>query len=149
MPDLALPETKHLKTDEEAYRRLVGEATDEVIRCLLVAEVPSGLTMEKVRDRIRVFAACSTESWARAADVIQPKTGDRGAPSTVLQTEYYRLLRALRDQLTSTLLRKDREVWETARRRMIDRAAYAVFRVTESAVHLHRLTPNKKFHRHG
>lgn len=145
MPDPNLPETDHFEIHEAAYHRLVGEATDEVVRCLLLTEVPSGLTMEKVRDRIRLFVASSTEPWARVTDVIRPKTGDQRVPSKVLQKEYYRLLRALRDQLISTLLHKEREVWEKACQRMIHQAEYAIFRVTESAVHLHRLTPNTKF----
>lgn len=145
MSDLAMPETEHFEIRKAAYHRLVGEASKEVIRCLLATESPSGLTMEKVRNRARVFAACSTEPWSRVTDVIQPKPGGRGIPPNVLQTEYYRLLRALRDQLISTLLRKEREVWEKARRRMVGEAEHAVFRVTESTVHLHRLTPNKKF----
>jgi hypothetical protein len=146
MPDDPnLPETEHFEIREAAYHRLVGKAKDEVIRCLLATESPSGLTMKKVRDRARVFAACSTEPWSRVTDVIRPKAGGRGIPSNVLRKEYYRLLRALRDQLISTLLHKDREVWEKACQRMINQAEYAVFRVTESTVHLHRLTPNKKF----
>lgn len=149
MPNLNLPETDHLEIDEKAYRRLVGRAADEVVRCLLLAEAPSGLTMEKVRDRIRLFVASSTEPWARVTGVIRPKTGDQGVPSNVLQAEYYRLLRALRDQLISTLLHKDREMWEKARQRMINQAEYAVFRVTESAVHLHRLTPNRQHQRYA
>jgi hypothetical protein len=149
MPDPNLPETEHFKIHEAAYRRLVGKAVDEVIRCLLGTESPSGLTMEKVRDRIRLFVASSTEPWARVTGVIRPKTGDQGVPSNVLQAEYYRLLRALRDQLISTLLRKDREVWEKARRRMVGEAEHAVFRVTESTVHLHRLTPNRQYQRYA
>jgi len=149
MSDLALPETEHLKTDEKAYRRLVGRATDEVLRCLLATESPTGLTMEKVRDRIRVFTACSTEPWARVTGVIRPKGDGGGIPSSVLRKEYFRLLRALRDQLISTLLHKDREVWDKARRRMVAEAEHAVFRVTESTVHLHRLTPNRQYQRYA
>jgi len=149
MPDPNLPETEHFEIRKVAYHRLVGEASKEVIRCLLATESPSGLTMDKVRDRARVFAACSTEPWARVTGVIQPKAGDRGIPSNVLRTEYHRLLRALRDQLTSTLLCKDRMVWENARRRMVNEAEYAVFRVTESAVHLHHLTPNRQYQRYA
>ncbi|MCS4190710.1 hypothetical protein GGP51_002193 [Salinibacter ruber] len=149
MPDPNLPETEHFEIRKSAYHRLVGEASKEVIRCLLLAEAPSGLTMEKVRDRIRLFVGSSTEPWARVTDVIRPKTGDQRVPSKVLQREYYRLLRALRDQLASTLLCKEREVWEKACQRMIHQAEYAIFRVTESAVHLHRLTPNRQHQRYA
>jgi hypothetical protein len=145
MPDMALLETNHLEVDETAYQQLKRQATDEVIRCLLATEAPSDLTTEKVRDRVRIFAACSTEPWTRVTDVIQPKAGGRGAPSNVLKKEYYRLLRTLRDQLVNTLLHKEREVWKKARRRMVNQADYAIFRVTESTVHLHRLTHNRQY----
>jgi hypothetical protein len=32
---------------------------------------------------------------------------------------------------------------------MVNEAEYAVLRVTESTVHLHRLTPNKHYKHHG
>jgi hypothetical protein len=143
MPDsTSLPETEHFEINEAAYRRLLSRAADEVIRCLLATESPTDLTMKKVRARARVFAACSTAPWVRATGVIRPKEGVRGIPSSVVRKEHYRLLRALRDRLLDTLLRKEREVWKKARRRMVNQAEHAVFRVTESAVHLHRLTPN-------
>jgi hypothetical protein len=149
MSDKSLPETKNLKVDETAYQRLVHRAIDEVVRCLLVTEAPSGLTIEKVQDRVRVFAACSTEPWARATDAVQHKPGGQRASSDVLKTEYYRLVRTLRDHLTGTLLSEEREVWERARKRIIAQAEYGIFRVTESTVHLHRLTPNKECNRYG
>lgn len=149
MSDPNLPETEHLKIHEAAYQRLVTEAADEVIRCLLASESPLDLTLEKVRNQAQIFAACSTEPWARTADVIRPREGGRDVPSDVLRKEYYRLLRALRDQLLSALLNRDREVWGKARQRMVKEAEHAVFRVTESAVHLHRLTSTKDYARYG
>ncbi len=145
----SLPETEHLETDRTAYRRLTRQAIDEVIRCLLATEAPSSLTMKKVRDRARVFAACGTEPWTRAMDVIQRKSGGRSAPQSALREEHYRLLQMLRDHLVGTLLDQEKEVWKKARRRMVNQADYAIFRVTDSTVHLHRLTPNKQYKHHG
>ncbi|MCS3782687.1 hypothetical protein GGP78_003179 [Salinibacter ruber] len=145
----ALPETEHLKTDEKAYRRLARRAIDEVIQCLLVTEHPSGLTIEKVRDRGRIFAACSTEPWARATGVIRPKEGSQGVPSGVIRKEHRRLIRTLRDRLITTLQSQEKEVWKEARKQMVRRANYAVFRVTESTVHLRRIMPNKKYQCYG
>lgn len=142
----SLPETEHLEIDGAAYRRLTRQAIDEVIRCLLVAESPSELTMKKVRDRVRIFAACSTEPWVRATGAVQHKPRKKYASSDSLRAEYCRLIRALRDRLIGTLLGKERDVWEEARKRMIAQAEHAIFRVAESTVHLHRLTPNRQYH---
>ena len=144
-----LPETEHLNIDKAAYRCLTQQAIDEVVRCLLVTEAPSDLTIEMVRDRVRIFAACSTEPWARATGTIQHRPGGRHASSNVLQTEYHRLVRRLRNHLTTMLLGKEREIWEEARKRMIAQAEYGIFRVTKSTVHLHRLTPNRQHPRYA
>lgn len=150
MPDpTSLPETEYFKTDRAAYQRLSRRAMGEVVRCLLATESPSGLTMEKVRNRARIFAACSTEPWARATGAVQHKPEGRHASFSALQTQYYRLLRLLRDRLVSTLLRKEGEIWEKARKRMVDQADYAIFRVTESAVHFHRLASDRRYGDHA
>ncbi len=149
MPDSNLPETEHLEVDKAAYQQLTRQAIDEVFRCLLATEVPSELTTEKVRNRVRVFAACSTEPWVRATGAIQHRPGAQRASSGVLHTEYYRIIRTLRDHLIGTLLSEEREVWEEARKRMITQAEYAIFRVTESTVHLRRLTPNRQYQRYA
>ncbi len=149
MPDSNLPETEHLEVDKAAYQQLTRQAIDEVFRCLLATEVPSELTTEKVRNRVRVFAACSTEPWARAMNVIQHKSDDRGVPQGLLREEYYRLVRLLRNRLVGSLLGKKRDVWEEARKRMVGQAEYAILRVKESTVHLHRLTPNCQYQRYA
>jgi len=145
----SLPKTEHLEVDKAAYRRLTRQAISEIIRCLLATEAPSDLTMEKVRERVRVFAACSTEPWARATDAIQYNSRAQHASSNTLQAEYFRLIRALRDQLINTLLIEEREVWEETRKRMITQARYGIFRITKSTVHLHRLTPNRQHQHYG
>jgi hypothetical protein len=143
------PETEHLTINNRAYDHLFTEAVNEVMECLFVNEAPSDLTMKKVRDHISIFAGATLEPWIREIGVIKHKPDSLDASSNQLRQEYRKLVRVIRQTLKDQLMHTKERVWRDARARMVNEAGYAVFRVTQSTVHLHRLTINREYKHYG
>lgn len=143
-------ETEHLKIDKGAYDRLVHEAVTEVIRCLFVNHPPSRITMEKVRDHIRVFAGSNLEVWTRPLNVIDHKIGSGDAHSDTLRAEHQQLVRVVRTCLKDQLVHQENlQVWQEACAKAVNRAKYAIFRVQESSVYLHRLALDHRYEQYS
>jgi hypothetical protein len=141
-------ETEHLVIGADAEDRLTDAAMSAAVRCLYENYPPLKVTLDKAEDCLRLIAASDLEGPAERLDVIQRKPESGEASPGRLQAEYYRLIRVLRKRLAAKLLRSDTQVWKNAWNRAIGRVDYALFRVTESSVHLHRLMPTRQYHRY-
>jgi hypothetical protein len=146
-------QTEHLKTSAEAQGRLADMAMSSAVRCLRESYAPLEITTRRARDCLRLIAASDLRGWIDELSVIRrkPDSGEASStpPSSTLQAEYYRLIRILRKRLKDRLLQSDAQVWKSAWKHAIGSVDHAVFRVTESSVHLHRLMSNRQYWRHG
>jgi hypothetical protein len=146
-------QTEHLMIDVSAEDRLAEAALSAAARGLHENYPPSEITTRRARDCLRLIAASDLRGWIDELNVIRrrPDSGEASStpPSSTLQAEYYRLIRILRKRLKDRLLQSDAQVWKSAWKHAIGSVDHAVFRVTESSVHLHRLMSNRQYWRHG